>query len=51
MKVSQEDLREKSRSAAVPVMWDSAHLIELAESSARKETPWVNEVKNSISRI
>ncbi|KAF0292904.1 hypothetical protein FJT64_000980 [Amphibalanus amphitrite] len=32
-------------------MWDSAHLIELAESSARKETSWVSEVKDCISRI
>ena len=53
MRVSQEDLRDRSRPATVPVMWDSAHLMELAENSARKEPrcSWVDEVKADISRI
>ena len=50
---SQDDLREQSRPAAVPVLWDSAHLIELAESSARKEPhcSWVDEIKSDVTRI
>ena len=53
MRGSQEDLREQSRPAAVPVMWDSGHLVELTESSARRESlcSWVDEVKDDVSRI
>ena len=53
LKKTQEDYREKSMSPCVPKLWDGAHLLALAEDSAKEEDncEWVWSVVNSITRM
>ena len=53
LKKTQEDYREKSMSPCVPKLWDGAHLLALAEDSAKEEEKceWVWSVINSITRM
>ena len=50
---TQEDYRERSMSPCVPMLWDGAHLLALAEDSAKEEEKclWVWATVNSITRI
>ncbi|XP_043189268.1 uncharacterized protein LOC122375015 isoform X2 [Amphibalanus amphitrite] len=50
---TQEDVRERSMSPCVPMLWDGAHLLALAEDSAKDEDKclWVWAVVNSITRV
>ncbi|XP_043231410.1 uncharacterized protein LOC122386354 isoform X2 [Amphibalanus amphitrite] len=50
---SHSDYAARSRSPSVPCLWDNAHLLDLAESSARRElsSKWVDDVVDAISRV
>ena len=51
LRVSHPDLAARSEEACVPCLWDGAHLLDLAESSAKKECGWVQVAIDAISRI
>ena len=47
------DYAARSKPPSVPCLWDGAHLVDLGESSARREVSclWVQNVIDSISRV
>ena len=47
------DYAARSERPAVPCLWDGAHLLDLADSSARAERScaWVNETIETVTRI
>lgn len=50
---SQADLSARSQTPAVPLLWDGAHLMELADTSARRQpdSAWVNDTVEIITRV
>ena len=45
-------LREQLElSSSVPMVWDPAHLLQLADKDMRKDVPWIEEVCKDMSNI
>ena len=51
IKAMRRENPEDDEPACVPAVWDSAHLMNLADADARKQCPWVEKLTTTMTSI